>query len=150
MDFIIDNYLWFVIGGIILLMIIIGFFAEKTNFGKKPLSEKKPKEEAKEVDVTEEVEEPSVTELEDKGLNDILNQPVAEDLTVPIDSELLDVNVEAKEMDTLPEIELPEEDLNVPFGDVEVKSEEKDVETPDIPEIVEDEQEADEDDVWKF
>lgn len=149
MDFVIDNYLWFVIGGIILLMIIIGYFAEKTNFGKKPLSEKKPKEETKEVEVPEEVEEPSVTELEDKGLNDILGQPVEEDLTVPMD-DLLQVDVEENEIDTLPEVELPEEDLNVPFGDVGVKTEEPEVETPDVPEIIEEEQETDEDDVWKF
>ena len=37
MDFVIENYLWFAIGAVVLLMIIIGYFAEKTNFGKKPL-----------------------------------------------------------------------------------------------------------------
>lgn len=32
MDFIIDNYIWFGIAGVVLLMALIGFLAEKTNF----------------------------------------------------------------------------------------------------------------------
>jgi len=87
MDFVIDNYLWFVVGGIVLLMIIIGYFAEKTNFGKKPLSEKKPKKETKEIEVPEETEEPIITEVQDQGINDMLSEAVEEDLTVPMDSD---------------------------------------------------------------
>jgi hypothetical protein len=34
MDFIIDNLVWFIVAGIVILMTIIGYFAEKTNFGK--------------------------------------------------------------------------------------------------------------------
>ncbi|MFV0250162.1 MAG: hypothetical protein ACK5HP_03925 [Bacilli bacterium] len=34
MEYILDNYIWFIIGGVILLMTIIGYFAEKTDFGK--------------------------------------------------------------------------------------------------------------------
>ena len=94
MDFVIDNYLWFVVGGIVLLMIIIGYFAEKTNFGKKTLSEKKPKKEAKEIEVPEETEEPIIAEVQDQGINDMLSETVEEDLTVPMDSDFL--NVETK------------------------------------------------------
>lgn len=35
MDFIINNYVWFVVAGIVLLMAFIGYIAEKTNFGHK-------------------------------------------------------------------------------------------------------------------
>jgi len=149
MDFVIDNYLWFVVGGIVLLMIIIGYFAEKTNFGKKPLSEKKPKKETKEIEVPEETEEPIITEVQDQGINDMLSEAVEEDLTVPMDSDFLNVEM-AEDTESLPEVELPEEDLNVPFGDVEVNTDTPEVETPDVPEIVEEEPETDEDDVWKF
>lgn len=38
MKFIIDNYIWFIIMGVVLLMIVIGYYAEKTEFGKKFLS----------------------------------------------------------------------------------------------------------------
>ena len=149
MDFVIDNYLWFVVGGIVLLMIIIGYFAEKTNFGKKPLSEKKPKKETKEIEVPEETVEPIITEVQDQGINDMLSEAVEEDLTVPMDSDFLNVEM-AEDTESLPEVELPEEDLNVPFGDVEVNTDTPEVETPDVPEIVEEEPETDEDDVWKF
>ena len=149
MDFVIDNYLWFVVGGIVLLMIIIGYFAEKTNFGKKPLNEKKPKEETKEIEVPEETEEPIIAEVQDQGINDMLSETVEEDLTVPMDSDFLNVEM-TEDVESLPEVELPEEDLNVPFGDAEVSAETPEIETPDVPEIVEEEPETDEDDVWKF
>ena len=45
MDFIMDNLLWFIIGGIVILMAIIGYFADKTDFGRKTTKEEKPKEE---------------------------------------------------------------------------------------------------------
>ena len=34
MTFVTENYLWFIVGGIVILMIVIGYFAEKTNFGR--------------------------------------------------------------------------------------------------------------------
>jgi hypothetical protein len=46
MDFVNENVIWFIIGGTILFMALIGFIAEKTDFGRKP---KKVKEEPKEV-----------------------------------------------------------------------------------------------------
>lgn len=39
MSFIVDNYVWFIIAGFVLLMITIGYYAEKTNFGKKTSDE---------------------------------------------------------------------------------------------------------------
>ena len=39
MSFITDNYIWFLIIGFVLLMIVIGYYAEKTKFGKRMLSE---------------------------------------------------------------------------------------------------------------
>ena len=45
LDFLYDNYIWIIIVGVILLMALIGFIAEKTNFGKEQFKkvEKKPK-----------------------------------------------------------------------------------------------------------
>ncbi len=40
LDFVTDNYVWFLVGGIILLMTLIGYFAEKTQFGKKTNNKK--------------------------------------------------------------------------------------------------------------
>lgn len=58
MEFIVDNLVWFIAGGVVILMTIIGYFAEKTDFGKKlstsnhaederPIKDKKPKKDKK-------------------------------------------------------------------------------------------------------
>ena len=44
MDFIYDNYVWFIVIGVILFMALIGYIAEKTNFGRKKFEEKVEKE----------------------------------------------------------------------------------------------------------
>ena len=44
MDFIVDNYVWFIVGGVIILMAVIGYIADKTDFGRKG-KENKVKEE---------------------------------------------------------------------------------------------------------
>ena len=149
MDFIIDNYVWFIVGGVVLLMIIIGYFAEKTNFGKKPLNEKKAKNETKEINASVENENPVITEIQDQTATDVLNDPLEEELNIPVDSEIFDVDMPV-ENESLSEVKLPEEDLNVPFGDVEVQANNQKEEISAVDEVVEDEPETDEDDVWKF
>lgn len=52
MDFIIDNYFWFIIAGFVLLMIVIGYYAEKSNFGKGKIKEDKKETGEEEVLVT--------------------------------------------------------------------------------------------------
>lgn len=46
MDFIYDNYVWFIVVGVILVMALIGYIAEKTDFGRKQF-EKKVKKDSK-------------------------------------------------------------------------------------------------------
>lgn len=163
MDFVIENYLWFAIGAVVLLMIIIGYFAEKTNFGKKPLKETKEKQ-----DVSNETSDVEVKEEPAEQVN------AETDITTPVEPldavdslETTEVPEEIKEPlaeNDMPEVSMPEEDLNVPFGDQKVKpaeaKEEEPVATSEVPEIpdtpkVEETKdnaisdEAD-DDVWKF
>ena len=163
MDFVIENYLWFAIGAVVLLMIIIGYFAEKTNFGKKPLKETKEKQ-----DVSNETSDVEVKEEPAEQVN------AETDITTPVEPldavdslETTKVPEEIKEPlaeNDMPEVSMPEEDLNVPFGDQKVKpaevKEEGPVATSEVPEIpdtpkVEETKdnaisdEAD-DDVWKF
>lgn len=45
-NFILDNYVWFIVVGVILFMALIGYIAEKTNFGRNQF-EKKVKREPK-------------------------------------------------------------------------------------------------------
>lgn len=89
MNFIIDNYLWFGIAGVVLLMALIGFLAEKTNFIvgssdtlKKPKKKKKSKKEiANEFMETEEiVEEPeNNTAIMDDTTTIISDAPVEDE-----------------------------------------------------------------------
>ena len=46
MDFIVDNYVWFIVGGVIILMAVIGYIADKTDFGRN-VNKEKPKKEKK-------------------------------------------------------------------------------------------------------
>ena len=163
MDFVIENYLWFAIGAVVLLMIIIGYFAEKTNFGKKPLKETKEKQ-----DVSNETSDVEVKEEPAEQVN------AETDITTPVEPldavdslETTEVPEEIKEPlaeNDMPEVSMPEEDLNVPFGDQKVKpaevKEEEPVatsEVPEIPDIPKVEETKDnaisdeaDDDVWKF
>ena len=41
MEILMDNYIWIIVIVVIILMTIIGYIAEKTNFGKKEFSKKK-------------------------------------------------------------------------------------------------------------
>ena len=65
MDFVIENYIWFLIIGVVLVMALIGYIAEKTDFVKeKEPKEKKQKKSKKNVEeVAEETKEEPETEL---------------------------------------------------------------------------------------
>lgn len=159
MEFVVNNYLWFLIGGIVLLMIIIGYFAEKTNFGKIPLNSKKKQLDTKEEDVVTVSTEPKEEIKLDKiGIADAL---------APEEN----LNVSEKVEEPIVENNVLEEDLNVPFGDANIGEPE---ETPsivepkedlsissvipgveevsEIPEVIDNNSITDEseDDVWKF
>lgn len=69
MAFIVDNYLWFIISGFVFLMITIGYYAEKTNFGKKTMKQ---------------VEEPADTSLETEHDSVISNNSFGPQIVEPI------------------------------------------------------------------
>ncbi len=75
MDFVIENYIWFLIIGVILVMALIGYIAEKTDFVKeKEPKEKKPKKQKKHKKDVEEVPQ----EIKDESQieqNDVTTQP---------------------------------------------------------------------------
>ena len=90
MDFIADNYVWFIVLGVIILMAVIGYIADKTDFGRKAKSEgaiEKPKKEKKK---KENKPKENKIKIEAKGINE-LSQKLAENNTAKIDN--LDNNV---------------------------------------------------------
>ena len=146
-DFVVENYIWFIVGVIVLLMIIIGFIAEKTDFGRKPFSDKKKekveKKEESEDSMIEEVknnEANSYDEPVGEDINDAIDIPEVSDEPETTDEKTNNISVEDVDSDTG-----NSEDLNTPFGDQEV------VEAVDEEPISTNEEETtSEDDVWKF
>lgn len=158
-EFFVDNWLWFLLAGTVLLMVLIGYIAEKTDFGRKEVEkkvklkkEKKNKKEKKE----------QVTEVEKQ---EVVEPEVQISLASPIEEQ-------TTQEDNLIMEEVPEE-LMVPFGDVtfdnlnnnvdtlEVPNEVvspveelkmDDIQTPELPDLnsVVEDTDTDTDDVWKF
>lgn len=170
MNFVTENYLWFIVGGIVILMIIIGYFAEKTNFGRKSLSQKnentEPTQVSEPVVSTQEpvqIDEPMVNDemkLEEKGINDILGQNANNEgdiLNIPNEMEnSLDEVVEPVQIDEptvseSPVVGFPDEDLTVPLEDNSIKEVQNETpEITEIPDVLDDSEADNEDDVWKF
>lgn len=165
MDFVYDNYVWFIVAGVILLMALIGYIAEKTNFGRSQFEKKvkkEPKVKNKEVQPVEEmVIETPVEETEfENGVviddKDWMEPPLEinsmefdnnEEVVNNFDDEVLDESLFAPLGDAKVENEntnqMIDEDLTVPFGDQEVK--------PIINEVIPDEiEEINNDEVPNF
>lgn len=134
MEFFQENYVWFIVGGIIILMAIIGYIADKNDFYReevqkypKPIKDKKEKKNKKEK------KENKVEEHND--INQNINDKV-EDQIVNIDekaNEEVDESLFVPLTDTLP----PTEN--------EAKIEEASVDQiNDLPPV------AEEEDIWKF
>lgn len=89
MQFIMDNYIWFAVGGIVIIMAIIGYFADKTDFGRKK-EEKEPKaKKEKKQKKEKKVQEPQKIEVDAKGINE-LTQSMADTLTEDTVEETMD------------------------------------------------------------
>lgn len=130
MDFISEYYLWFVIGGIILVMAVIGYIADKTDFGRKDMKTGEIKKEPKQKDNIEEVtkntnvpsevnnveikvEEPIIEKTE--GINDERENteikdidpfmmPSIEEVALPTTSEIISEEVETdNKQDNIPD-----------------------------------------------
>ena len=104
MEFFVDNWLWFLVAAIVILMTLIGYIAEKTDFGRSDIPKKekikreKPKKEKvrKEKQPKEETQEIYETEAMPEVQMSLATDSILEE----------------------PEENEPVEDLNVPFGDL--------------------------------
>jgi len=105
MEFFVDNWLWFLIGAIVILMTLIGYIAEKTDFGRKDIQKReKPKKEKKQPKAKEELKEVLESEPMPEVQMSLATDSIFEE---PIET-LENTNEEAEET----------EDLTVPFGDI--------------------------------
>ena len=75
MDFITENYVWIIVAGVIILMAIIGYIADKTDFGRKGKTEKTEEKKKEKVKKNKDVK-PTKIEVDAKGINE-LSQDIA-------------------------------------------------------------------------
>ncbi len=131
MDFVIENYIWFLIIGVVLVMALIGYIAEKTDFVKeKEPKEKKQKKSKKNVEevVEEAKEEPQVEQSEvapqpevpqsttgtamdwelPSTVGEVSSSSVDDISNIPVDimNDMSTSTVEPEEMSSLPEANL--------------------------------------------
>lgn len=165
MDFIVDNYFGFIVGGVAILMIIIGYIAEQTDFGRKPFRKKNENNKETNIATEEPVEvvaEAEVSEndaniensdefLFDNGIADIeIPEDVVEgnfDIDEEIEQENNEEVIAEKTLENADNIvEEPMTDFNIPEVTID------NVESPSIvSDVVEEVISNDsEDDVWKF
>lgn len=114
MEFLLDNYIWFIIGFIVILMIVIGYLAEKTQFGSKKITKKdKNVKKKKEVEVLEQVEQAKNTRINEAILE---NAELLKKAPIPTSS-VAEPMPSIKEKEVKEEL-IPEE-LTVPFGNID-------------------------------
>lgn len=146
-----NMYIWIGVGAVILLMAVIGYFAEKTDFGKKELEkrEKKAKEkeekQRRENEKKQKEEEKRKKEEEKKAKKEQdkkAKQEKAEKDKKVTDSETLNVVTKEEPKEILPmeeDLNVPlepqpiEEDLNVPLESVKPMEEDLNVPLQDVP-----------------
>ena len=158
MDFIVENYVWFIVGGIIILMAVIGYIADKTDFGRKgkdnQTNEEKPKKESKPKKTVEKKEK---IKVEAKGINELTqkatqngqmeNNPVLDTKTnISQNNENIDQSLFAPLTDNVSEV-IPQNNEvveNTELKNVEPAKLEDDTKENNIQPVAEDE------DIWKF
>lgn len=125
MDFVINNYIIFIIVGVILLMALIGYIADNTNFEKKPKKEKIKKDKKKKEEFVEQTaveNQETVIPDTNSDLNTLDDSLVStEELTNSENSNEMseisnDVNMEAKDdLNMMDSFDLPSEltDTNI-------------------------------------
>lgn len=175
MDFIVENYLWFGITGVILLMALIGFLAEKTDFitgaVDSDLNDKKKKKKKQKNDDSFDkkiVEEPLFgSETSDNNSSEVLDfantgmsnaEPTIKAAPLSIDDPWMQPEPVLTEDDSV--ITETGEDLSQPFGDQEttvdtnnsVENSNEDVSADSSEEVSSDNGEviSSDEDVWKF
>ena len=172
LEFIANNSVWFIIGFVLIVLVIIGYYVDKRGFGIKTTyielekDLEKPKEETKKKSKKEiiDMDIPFVSHKKTK-FDDEQNEEKEvkeekeekEDMFINLD----ETPAQPIEDNTNVEKEETVEDLSVPFGDVNEQPNEVKEETVDIPEenvqVVEEnveqekpEEKSEETDVWNF
>ena len=164
MEFIIENYVWFIVGGIIILMAVVGYIADVTDFGRNRV-EKQPKEKVEKIKPEKVKKEkikkekkkknknseeiPTEQEIIEPSNNEFENQPTEMMEEIPTENPN-DVLVE-QDITTLNDVsEMPEETTEVDQSLFEPLPSIDQVFSNPTEETTEQEDVASDDDIWKF
>ena len=117
MSFLTANFGWILLAVVLFAMLIVGYVADKTDFGHKKISKKK------EIENPNKVEEIDLENLKGKTLKDMVGgsneekeaKDINEDLNAPFGDNVDSSNEEA--IDSSLYTPIGGEDLNIPFGD---------------------------------
>lgn len=149
MEFLSANYIWIIVAVVIILMTIIGYIAEKTDFGRKEFEkrEKKVKEKKTKEKKTVTTEVPASVGLENsEATNNVpmevepavieensevkFGEPLADDMEVSSPITLAEAGESSEPVENL---ETPlSEDLNVPLEDTKENSEKLPTQSEDL------------------
>lgn len=166
MEFIMDNYIWFIVGGIVILMAVIGYFADKSDFGRKKNNEEVVEKPKKEKKVKNKEEKPTKIEVDAKGIGELSqsviennlkeesntdsikenNENIDQDLFAPLEGSVQEINEQNDNSNGIEEVIENHEDDPKAVADL----------TPIEPTTLEvtndsnNQTNSDEDDIWKF
>lgn len=149
LEFVQENFMWMIIAGVAIIMIIVGYIADKTDFGRKPYSKKKnnvePIKEENNVAVEETINPESV-QLEDsfntipEDFSNMENSDSVVEETTSEVSDTVPTETATEEIDQSLFEPLPNMDGYIPEEETSSESEEN----------KEEKKETSEEDVWKF
>lgn len=123
MEFVMDNYIWFIVGGIVILMAVIGYFADKSDFGRKKFNEEiieKPKKEKKQ---RNKEEKPTKIEVDAKGIGELSQSVIENNLKEQSNVDSIKENNEDIDQSLFAPLENPGQEDKAPNDDSNVVEE---------------------------
>lgn len=124
MDFLSEYYLWFVIGGIILLMALIGYIADKTDFGRKDIAVKKTKPEKTK-------EETEIKTVESENNDKVVEETIAD--VSSTQNQTTETNSTSVDITDINPFVMPEQNIDVnPDNNISASANENIIDDEDI------------------
>lgn len=115
LDYIMDNYIWFIVIGVVLVMALIGYIADKTDFGRNRV------EKEKKVKKVKENIKPEKIEVDAKGISELTDEVSKKDSILPKQDTEENATKQLDEVKIEEPKQVANEDLYAPLGDDKVE-----------------------------
>lgn len=138
-EYIVGHYAWFLGAIVLILLAVLGYYADKTNFGQKKIAKKNKNEESTEVEIKEEiVETPNLEETAEEAIENpqSLNidsktieeqKEILEEKIEPVLEEVVEETIEDPVPSEIDKIEEAEDSFNKVSEQIDSLLPEKDV-----------------------